>query len=269
MVKTGTICRNLIAEEFYLKGSSGYTDEDGKGFIDILAFDSVRKRFVVFELKLYSARNAHYQAMDYREYIEKNFEWVYVNAKNKCPGVLPEDTQINRKADIILVAKKFQSSQIDKAKDAKNAITLIKYNWFENDVFLIDYHDKAKTGGTGKPAIPNLQEWQDIVNIKCDKDFKHQLSVIVPTRTNRNELRKIIRQPPEHFNFGHYAAIWQYIVVSINRKELREELCAVSYTKENVKKLQRIIEHVQKPATRNTSLTTKLDDLLALLKKLD
>jgi len=56
------------------------------------------------------------------------------------------------------------------------------------------------------------------------------LKNISPTKTNRNELRKIIGQPPAHFNFGHYTAIWEYIVLTINRKELREELLAVSYT---------------------------------------
>ena len=62
---------------------------------------------------------------------------------------------------------------------------------------------------------------------------------------------------------------WHDIVQSIGSKELREELLAVPYTKDNVKKLKKIIEQVPKPVTRNTSLTTKLDDLLALLKKLD
>ena len=61
---------------------------------------------------------------------------------------------------------------------------------------------------------------------------------------------------------------WHDIVQSIGSKELREELLAVSYTKDNVKKLKKIIEQVPKPATRNTSLTAKLADLLELLDEL-
>ena len=92
--------------------------------VALLAYNSATNRFVIFELKLDSDKNVLYQATEYRDDIKKNFEWVYIRAKNKRPGVLPEDTQINRNADIVIVAKKFFQKQIEKAKAEKKAISL-------------------------------------------------------------------------------------------------------------------------------------------------
>jgi hypothetical protein len=111
------------------------------GRIDILAYNPATKKFVAFELKKDHDRNITEQAADYRDYIQDNFSDVYLHATQKHEANLPKFTEINQNAvEIVLLAKKFSLTQIDRVKKIKEShITLIKYYWFENDLIFIDY----------------------------------------------------------------------------------------------------------------------------------
>ena len=209
----------FITKEFHLKGSRG-----DSGSIDILAFDSVKKRFVIFELKLGFDKGAIHQAKDYRRDILKNFGQVYLDAK-KYTKELPDDTQIDQKAvDIIVIAKRFNEKQFEQADDKKSGITLIKYYWFENDILLLDYvHDACDVkigaefpGGIKKytkaeiekmPLDELLNAWNDLVNYiqrpNSKKDFRNPKP---NSKENIDKLRKLFPKSLEKKTKAKYNA---------------------------------------------------------------
>ena len=258
----------FVRKEFSLKGSKGDC-----GSIDILAYNSSTNRFVIIELKQDFDKGAIHQAIDYRSDILKNFGQVYLDAR-KYSNELPDDTKIDQKAvDIIVIAKRFNEKQEEKAKDKKNGITLIKYNWFENDVFLFDYvHESTPQAKPPKPTDDDTkplseEELKGIVNIKCDDDFRKKLQTF-PINDGRKlaKLLKFIKRAPEKFNHNRRAALWERIVEKVNAKD---KLKGIPYTKENVNKLRNIIERADKAKTPNTSLNVKYDTLLVLLELLE
>jgi hypothetical protein len=129
----------FIASEFPLKGNVRSLGNNGR--IDILGYNSVNKKFILFELKKDYDKNITDQSADYRDYIQDNFSDVYLYATQKYEIKLPKFTEINQdKVEIVLIAKKFSLTQIDRVKKIKdNNITLIKYYWFEDDLIFIDY----------------------------------------------------------------------------------------------------------------------------------
>lgn len=129
----------FITSEFPLKGNVRSLGNNGR--IDILAYNPGNKKFVIFELKKDYDKNITDQAADYRDYIQDNFSEVYLLSTQKYNVELPKFTEINQlNVEIILVAKKFSLTQIDRVKKLKeNTITLIKYFWFEDDLIFIDY----------------------------------------------------------------------------------------------------------------------------------
>jgi hypothetical protein len=185
------ICKNwkdlfpsytFVASEFPLKGNVRSLGNNGR--IDILGYNPETKKFIIFELKKDYDKNITDQSADYRDYVQDNFSDVYLYATQKYEIVLPKFTEINQdKVEIILIAKKFSLTQIDRVKKIKdNNITLIKYFWFENDLIFIDY-----------------------INNDPD-DIK-----IETTNTKKiNEIKNIIAQDPEMYEieqfFGKYIA---------------------------------------------------------------
>jgi hypothetical protein len=172
----------LIASEFPLKGNVRSLGNNGR--IDILGYNPETKKFIIFELKKDYDKNITDQSADYRDYVQDNFSDVYLHATQKYEITLPKFTEINQdKVEIILIAKKFSLTQIDRVKKIKdNNITLIKYFWFENDLIFIDY-----------------------INNDPD-DIK-----IETTNTKKiNDIKNIISQDPEMYEieqfFGKYAA---------------------------------------------------------------
>jgi hypothetical protein len=172
----------FIASEFPLKGNVRSLGNNGR--IDILGYNPETKKFVIFELKKDYDKNITDQSADYRDYVQDNFSEVYLHSTQKYEIALPKFTEINRdKVEIILIAKKFSLTQIDRVKKIKdNNITLIKYFWFENDLIFIDY-------------INN-----DPDDIKIEN-----------TNTKKiNEIKNIISQDPEMYEieqfFGKYVA---------------------------------------------------------------
>lgn len=130
---------SFITSEFPLKGNVRSLGNNGR--IDILAYNPETKKFVIFELKKDYDKNITDQAADYRDYVQDNFSDVYLYSTQKYEVELPKFTQINHNnVEIILIAKKFSLTQIERVKKLKeNTITLIKYFWFEDNLIFIDY----------------------------------------------------------------------------------------------------------------------------------
>lgn len=172
----------FIASEFPLKGNVRSLGNNGR--IDILSYNPETKKFIIFELKKNYDKNITDQSADYRDYVQDNFPDVYLHSTQKYEIALPKFTEINPdKVEIILIAKKFSITQIDRVKKIKdNNITLIKYFWFENNLIFIDY-------------INN-----DPDDIKIEN-----------TNTKKiNEIKNIIAQDPKMYEieqfFGKYIA---------------------------------------------------------------
>jgi hypothetical protein len=172
----------FIASEFPLKGNVRSLGNNGR--IDILGYNPETKKFIVFELKKDYDKNITDQSADYRDYVQDNFSDVYLHSTQKYDIDLPKFTEINQdKVEIILIAKKFSLTQIDRVKKIKdNNITLIRYFWFENDLIFIDY-------------INN-----DPDDIKIENANTKKI----------NEIKNIIAQDPEMYEieqfFGKYIA---------------------------------------------------------------
>lgn len=141
----------FIKSEFELVGKVRSKD-DKSGRIDILAFNSSTKSFVVIELKRDFNRTILGQASDYREFIEDNFDRIYLLVAEKFDISLPKYSEIDRdNTETILVAKSFSDTDINKAKKEKSAglITLIRYEWVRrlvnsinissDDFFIFEY----------------------------------------------------------------------------------------------------------------------------------
>ena len=159
----------FIKNEFRL---SGNVRNDGtSGRIDIFAFNPKTKKFVIFELKKNFDRNISQQASDYKDFIEDNFAEIYLETTQKYGVILPGYNKISKdQIEIIFIAQKFTQIHIANAKK-RNNVTLIKYFWFENDLFLVDYINND----------PDDEEGRDTEKIKKIKkiiDGKDELSEI-------------------------------------------------------------------------------------------
>ncbi len=129
----------FITSEFPLKGNVRSLGNNGR--MDIVAYNPVSKKFVIFELKKDYDKNITDQAADYRDYVQDNFSEIYLHSTQKYDIELPKFIEINQNnVEIILIAKRFSLTQIERVKKNKeNTITLIKYYWFEDDLIFIDY----------------------------------------------------------------------------------------------------------------------------------
>jgi hypothetical protein len=169
----------FITNEFLLKGNVRSFGNNGR--IDILAYNSESKKFVVFELKKDYDKNITDQAADYRDYIQDNFSDVYLHSIQKYEVQLPKFSEINQtNIEIILIAKKFSLTQIDRVKKFKeNIVTLIKYYWFEDELVFIDY-------------INNDPDDVKIENINAKKI---------------SDISKIITQDPEQYEIDRFFSL--------------------------------------------------------------
>lgn len=169
----------FITNEFPLKGNVRSLGNNGR--IDIVAYNPETKKFVLFELKKDFDKNITDQAADYRDYVQDNFSEIYLHSTQKYEIALPKFVEINQtNVEIILIAKKFSLTQIDRVKKNKdNNITLIKYYWFEDDLIFIDY-----------------------INNDPD-DLK-----IENTNTKKiNDINKIINLDPEHYEIDRFFSL--------------------------------------------------------------
>ena len=159
----------FIKNEFHL---SGNVRSDGtSGRIDIFAFNPKTKKFVIFELKKNFDRNISQQASDYKNFIEDNFAEIYLETIQKYGVILPSYNEISKdQIEIIFIAQKFTHIHIANAKK-RNNVTLIKYFWFENDLFLVDYINNDPDDEEGRNT-------EKIKKIKKIIDGKDELSEI-------------------------------------------------------------------------------------------
>ena len=230
----------FIKDEFPL--NEGQVHDSGKmGRIDILAYNPGKQRFVIFELKRDDGKGrALYQALKYRQYIKKHFPVVRWDVLEKYNVSIPQSAKDN-KAEIILIAKEFTQPVIDEADENENLITLIKYNWFENDLILLDYVNNAPVtsqGGqkptskeatiTDKHQIPShirakidrlkARGWQGIVKGIGSKnpdpelkEFREQMLNSQPTKKNAPTLRASIKNAPKSVHYHTRAALLELL----------------------------------------------------------
>ncbi|TSC95543.1 MAG: hypothetical protein Athens101410_497 [Parcubacteria group bacterium Athens1014_10] len=159
----------FIKNEFQLSGN--VRSDGSSGRIDIFAFNPKTRKFVIFELKKNFDRNISQQASDYKDFIEDNFAEIYLETTQKYGVNLPSYNEILKdQIEIIFIAQKFTQTHIVNAKK-RNNVTLIKYFWFENDLFLVDYINND-------PDDEERQNTEKIKKIKKIIDGKDELSEI-------------------------------------------------------------------------------------------
>lgn len=159
----------FIKNEFRLGGN--VRSDESSGRIDIFAFNPKTNKFIVFELKKEFDRNVSQQASDYKDFVEDNFAEIYIETTQKFGINLPGYNDIIKdQIEVILIAQKFTQTHILSAKK-RNNITLIKYYWFEEDLFLIDYINND-------PDEEEKQNTEKIKRIKKIIDGKDELSEI-------------------------------------------------------------------------------------------
>ena len=66
----------FIKSEFSVEGNVRSNGTSGR--IDILAFNPISNKFVVFELKKDKDKNIRNQVSDYKDYIEDNFSQIFI-----------------------------------------------------------------------------------------------------------------------------------------------------------------------------------------------
>jgi hypothetical protein len=175
----------FITQEFKLKGA---VHGASSGRIDILAYNPATKRFVFFELKKNYAKNVGHQAANYRHFIHTNFSEVYVDALQKHKATLPDKEFVNAKeVETVLIAGEFVPNQISQA-ETESLVTLIEYNWFDNDLVLFDYVHNA----------PDYEDTSDSDKIKepyKGKDWHYIVGTI--QKANVREGLQALQFPPD------------------------------------------------------------------------
>ncbi len=200
---------NLIAKEFTIKGTVHPSGSSGR--IDILAYNPITNRIVIFELKKDYDKNVGHQAADYRNFILRNFAAICLDAIQTHDVELPNKSEINDKEiEIVIIAKKFNSLQVGSAK-TDPLITLIEYNWFENDLILFDYVINApaiktkttsKSNDTDSPKPFSWLEkmaskgWDFNVSRMKSAEFRKKLQGILLTKENIGQLKELVEQAP-------------------------------------------------------------------------
>ena len=193
----------FIAEEFHLEGDVHGLGK--KGRIDILAFHSVEKRFVIFELKKDYNDSVISQVAHYRYFIQSKFLGVYVKAKQEHGIALPNEKEMKKDVAIVIIAKTFNNAQIDFARLSTETIKLVKYNWFENDILLLDYVNNAldcksetkSTGGTKNTIVSEETTWDEVVNAFVRQKYRAKYKAIAPdTKENIEKLRLLASKIP-------------------------------------------------------------------------
>lgn len=155
-----------IKNEFQLEGD--VRSKGTAGRVDILAFNPKSKKVVVFELKNDFDKNVSQQASDYKDFVEDNFSDIYLQATQKYAINLPKYNEIETSSvELIIIAKKFTPIHINGAKKYSN-VTLIKYFWFEDDLFLIDYVNNDPDDLIEKENTEKIRRIKNIIQNKTE-----------------------------------------------------------------------------------------------------
>lgn len=132
----------LISDNFIIDKHSKY----GKKIIDILAFDTYKKRFVIIELKKGKDSKQLSQSIDYRDSFQNNLSDIYFKVELEHDDiVLPKLDQLNE-SQIILISESYPLNYNEQIKKVPNLI-LINYFWVHIDLnsenLLLNYfHNK-------------------------------------------------------------------------------------------------------------------------------
>lgn len=170
----------FIKAEFELEGKVRSKD-DKSGRIDILAFNPQTKCFVVIELKRDYSKTILQQAYHYTEFIEDNFDRIYLHATENFDITLPKSIEIDKgKIEMILIAKGFTDTDIGKAKNDKsqNLITLIQYEILNNynnlieSSFLVTSYINNSSEDLRNSFILENTDYQQFINIANNLDNK-------------------------------------------------------------------------------------------------
>jgi len=154
----------FITREFKLDGQVRSRGTAGR--VDILAFNPATRRFVVIELKKDRDKNINDQASDYREFIEDNFAAIYLLALEHHDVVLPKSTLIQREVEVVLVAQAFSQPDVERARKKKESITLIRYGWYEGDLFLLDFLTNEPSDGLEKENSEKILKIKNVIEGK-------------------------------------------------------------------------------------------------------
>ncbi|MEZ4959290.1 MAG: hypothetical protein R2830_05695 [Saprospiraceae bacterium] len=155
----------FVKSEFSLDGN--VRSRGGSGRVDILAFNPKSNKFVIFELKKDFDKNIRNQVSDYKDFIEDNFAKIYLLSTQTYGAKLPNHDVISDDSiEVVMIAKTFSPTDIDKAKKSKAGITLIKYLWFENQLLLIDYINNDPDDLIEKENTEKLRKIKSIIENK-------------------------------------------------------------------------------------------------------
>lgn len=155
----------FIKSEFILDGNVRSRGTSGR--IDVLAFNPKSSKFVVIELKRDVDKNIRNQVSDYRDFIEDNFARIYLLTTQKFTIELPKyETISENNIEVIMIAKSFSQTDIDKARKSNKEITLIKYLWFENQLLLIDYLNNDPDDLIEKENAEKIKKIKSIIDTK-------------------------------------------------------------------------------------------------------
>lgn len=153
----------FISNEFKLEGNVRSKGTSGR--VDILSFNPKTKKFVVFELKKDLNRNVNEQASDYRDYIEDNFSDIYLQATQKFNVDLPKYLEISKESvEVVILSREFSQTDIDRAKRRMGSIILIRYFWFENDLFFYDYLNGDPDDLIEKENTEKIKKIEKVIN---------------------------------------------------------------------------------------------------------
>ena len=142
----------LIKKEFFLSGSVRKLNKSGR--IDFLAFNVKTSSLVVIEVKKDYDRNIRSQIFDYADFIEENFEFVYLKA-NEFYHLPNLKTLKNKKVELILFAKSYKPIDYSSIMKIDYPITLLTYRYFSNNSILLSSRNNIKK--IEKKEIPKIQ----------------------------------------------------------------------------------------------------------------
>jgi len=154
----------FIASELSLEGNVRSRGTSGR--IDIFAYNPITKKFIILELKKGKDKNIRNQASDYKDFVEENFAEIYLVATQKYNINLPKYLEISKDSiELILIAKSFSITDVNKAKKSTGEITLIRYMWFEENLLLIDYLNNDPYDLIEKENSEKVKKIREIVGV--------------------------------------------------------------------------------------------------------
>ncbi len=180
---------DLIKREFQLAGQ--VRDSETGGRVDFFAYNPQSQRFVIIEIKKNYNKNIRSQIFDYAEFIEDNFDLVFLQAKEILPNL-----QVKRDTfELILFAKYFKPADYSRINKFEYSTKLITYNFFENNHIIINTHENKSL----KPIIKKRDKSPLPIN---DDEFKMKINEIFWRFFNTATSSKVLSNNKEYKTDG-------------------------------------------------------------------